>query len=143
MNLPIPILSVLIGAVILFFGRKLFWLCVAAAGFVAGAEIAPHLVHEPSPLLQLTVALVLGLIGALLAFLLQKIAEKEDIKVSQEEVARRVQQLAAMYQMPFDQFIKDLQKRNGVNELYEQVLHEKVLELLEKNAAITESAPAK
>jgi len=29
MNLPIPILSVLIGAVILFFGRKLFWLCVA------------------------------------------------------------------------------------------------------------------
>ena len=47
-----------------------------------------------------------------------------------------------MYQMPFDQFIKDLQKRNGVNELYEQVLHEKVLELLEKNAAITET-PAK
>ena len=33
MNLPIPILSVLIGAVILFFGRKLFWLCVAAVGF--------------------------------------------------------------------------------------------------------------
>jgi hypothetical protein len=30
-----------------------------------------------------------------------------------------------------------------VNELYEQVLHEKVLELLEKNAIITESAPVK
>ena len=63
--------------------------------------------------------------------------------MAQEEVIRRAQQLAQMYQMPFDQFVKDLQKRNAVNELYEQVLHEKVLELLEKNAVITEAAPAK
>src|SRR5437867_3271352 len=74
MNLPIPILSVLIGAVILFFGRKLFWLCVAAVGFAAGVELAPHLVQEPSPVLALTVALVLGFVGALLALFLQKIA---------------------------------------------------------------------
>ncbi len=46
-----------------------------------------------------------------------------------------------MYQMPFDQFLKDLQKRNGVNEIYEQVLHEKVLELIEKNATISEGVP--
>ena len=39
MNLPIPILSVVIGVVILFFGRKLFWLCVAAVGFAAGVEV--------------------------------------------------------------------------------------------------------
>jgi hypothetical protein len=45
--------------------------------------------------------------------------------------------------MPFDQFLKDLQKRNGVNEIYEQVLHEKVLELIEKNAIISEGSPAK
>ena len=38
MNLPIPILSILIGAVVLFFGRKLFWLCVAAVG--AGVGLA-------------------------------------------------------------------------------------------------------
>jgi hypothetical protein len=54
---------------------------------------------------------------------------------------KRCQQLAMMYQMPFDQFLKDLQKRNGVNEIYEQVLHEKVLELLEKNATISEGTP--
>ena len=78
-----------------------------------------------------------------LAFLVQRIAEQEKIQASQEDVLKRAQQLAMMYQMPFDQFIKDLQKRNGVNELYEQVLHEKVLELLEKNATITETAPAK
>jgi hypothetical protein len=73
-NLPIPILSVLIGAVILLFGRKLFWLCVAAVGFAAGVEIAPHLIREPSTLLALTFALVLGFVGALLALGLQKLA---------------------------------------------------------------------
>ena len=74
MNLPIPILSVLIGAIVLFFGRRLFWLCVAAVGFAAGMEVAPHLIHEPSPVLQLTVALFLGFMGAFLALFLQKIA---------------------------------------------------------------------
>ena len=78
-----------------------------------------------------------------LAFLVGRIAEQEKFEASQDDVLKRAQQLAMMYQMPFDQFIKDLQKRNGVNELYEQVLHEKVLELLEKNATITETAPAK
>jgi hypothetical protein len=74
MNLPIPILSVLIGAIILFFGRRLFWLCVAAIGFATGMELAPHLMHEPTPILQLSVAIVFGFIGALLALFLQKVA---------------------------------------------------------------------
>jgi hypothetical protein len=74
MHFSVGIVGALIGIVILFFGRKLFWLCVAAVGFAAGVEIAPHLVNQPSPLLALTVALVLGLIGALLALFLQKIA---------------------------------------------------------------------
>lgn len=73
-DFSVAIVGALIGIVILFFGRKLFWLCVAAVGFAAGVEIAPHLVHEPSPLLALAVALILGLIGALLALFLQKIA---------------------------------------------------------------------
>jgi hypothetical protein len=73
-HFSVAIVGALIGVVILLFGRKLFWLCVAAVGFAAGVEIAPHLVNEPSPLLALTVALVLGLIGALLALFLQKIA---------------------------------------------------------------------
>ena len=74
MNLSIPIFSILIGVVILLFGRKLFWLCVAAIGFAAGVELAPHLVQDPSALLSLTIALLLGIIGALLALFLQKIA---------------------------------------------------------------------
>jgi hypothetical protein len=74
MQFSTAIVGALIGVVILLFGRKLFWLCVAAVGFAAGVEIAPHLVHEPSPLMALIIALALGLIGALLALFLQKIA---------------------------------------------------------------------
>jgi trigger factor len=77
-----------------------------------------------------------------LAFLVQRIAEKENIKVSQEDILRRAQALAAMYQIPPDKFLKDLQKRNGVMELYDQVAHEKVLAFLEQNARIEDESPA-
>jgi len=70
------------------------------------------------------------------AFLIQRIAEKEDIKVSQEEVLQRIQSMAQAYQIPVDKFVKDLQKRNGINEIYDQVAHEKVLHFLEINAKI-------
>ncbi len=77
-----------------------------------------------------------------LAFLVQRIAEQENIKVTQEEVLRRAQTLAAMYQIPPDKFLKDLQKRNGVTELFDQVAQEKVLAFLEQNARIEEVSPA-
>jgi Domain of unknown function (DUF4203) len=73
-NLSIPLIGAFIGAVILFFGRKLFWLCVAALGFAAGMQLAGSVVHEPSALLQLTFAILLGFLGALLALFLQKLA---------------------------------------------------------------------
>ena len=72
------------------------------------------------------------------SFLLQKIAEKESIKVSQDEVARRVQTMAAMYQIPPEKFVKDLQKRNGFVEIYDQLANEKVLEFLQQNAKVEE-----
>jgi trigger factor len=76
-----------------------------------------------------------------LSFLVQRIAEQENIKVSQEDVLRRAQALAAMYQIPPEKFLKDLQKRNGVMELYDQVAHEKVLAFLEQNARIEDVSP--
>lgn len=75
------------------------------------------------------------------AFIVQRIAEKEDIKVSQEEIMRRVQVLAQMNQVPVEQFAKDIQKRNGFTEIYDQLAHEKVLEFLENNAKV-ETVPA-
>lgn len=75
------------------------------------------------------------------AFLMQKIAEKEDIKVSQEEIARRVQFLAGLYQIPADKFLKDLQKRNGLIEVYDQLMNEKVIDMLQQNAKIVDVPP--
>ena len=73
-----------------------------------------------------------------LSFLIQRIAEREAIQVSQDEVLKRVQSLAMAYQIPLEKFLKDLQKRNGVAELYDQIAHEKVLAFLEQNAKIEE-----
>jgi trigger factor len=75
------------------------------------------------------------------AFLLQKIAEKEDIKVSQDEIARRVMHLAGLYQIPAEKFAKDLQKRNGMIEIYDQLMNDKVLELVQKHAEVQEVPP--
>ena len=72
------------------------------------------------------------------SFLLQKIAEKEVIKVAQEEIAQRIGSLAAMYQIPPEKFVKDLQKRNGLIEIYDQLMNEKVVDFLQQNAKIEE-----
>ena len=77
-----------------------------------------------------------------LEFLMRRIAEKEEIKVSQEEILRRVQTMAAMYQIPPEKFVKDLQKRNGFIEIYDQLAQEKVLEFLQNNAQIEAVAPS-
>lgn len=74
MDLSVPIVGVVLGTAVLLFGRRLFWLCVAAIGFAGGVQLAPHLTDQPTPVLALTFALVLGLIGALLALFLQKLA---------------------------------------------------------------------
>jgi len=77
-----------------------------------------------------------------LAFLVQRIAEREKISVSQEDVLRRAQTLATLYQIPLQDFLKDLKKRDAIGELYDQAAHEKVMEFLENNARI-ETVPAK
>jgi trigger factor len=77
-----------------------------------------------------------------IAFLLQRIAEKEDIKVAQEEIGRRITHLAGMYGIEPEKFAKDLQKRNGLIEIYDQVMNEKVIDLLQQNAKIEDVAPA-
>ena len=74
MNFPLPIISALLGLALLFFGRRLFWLFVAALGFAIGLQLAPHLSQNPPLWLSLLLSLGLGLTGVLLALLLQKLA---------------------------------------------------------------------
>jgi len=68
------VLVCLIGLAVLFLGRKLFWVFVAAVGFVAGMLLVPQLLPDSPQWLVLLLAIVVGCVGAALAVLLQRIA---------------------------------------------------------------------
>ncbi len=74
LNSSLPIVSILIGALMLLFGRRLFWLFVAGVGFWIGFHFTPALLHNPPEWLTLVVAIGLGIVGAILALILQKVA---------------------------------------------------------------------
>ncbi|MFZ5910856.1 MAG: hypothetical protein ACOYYU_12650 [Chloroflexota bacterium] len=67
------ILNALIGAALLLAGRKVFWLFVAGAGFVAGLSLAARLVRGPD-WLTLLIGLGVGFLAALLAVFAQRFA---------------------------------------------------------------------
>jgi hypothetical protein len=73
-ELHYPLAFLLVGLLLLLLGRRLFWLFVAVVGFVVGVEAAQYVLPHQTELFTLIVALVLGLLGALLAIFLQKVA---------------------------------------------------------------------
>ncbi len=68
------ILRLAVGAALLVLGRKLFWLFVAAVGFAAGWTVMSDLLHVQPEWLALVIALAAGVLGAVLATFVQKIA---------------------------------------------------------------------
>ena len=66
-------INLILGIGLLLFGRKLFWLFVATAGFFAGVEFASR-VWQGSETLTIIVGLVVGLLFALLAMALKTLA---------------------------------------------------------------------
>lgn len=62
------------GVLLLFLGRKLFWLFVAIVGFLIGLTYIPKILPGQPETVILTISLIAGLLGALLAVLLQKFA---------------------------------------------------------------------
>ncbi|MCD6576899.1 MAG: DUF4203 domain-containing protein [Anaerolineaceae bacterium] len=62
------------GILLLFLGRKLFWLFVAVVGFLVGLTYIPQILPGQEETVILAISLIAGLLGALLAVLLQKIA---------------------------------------------------------------------
>ncbi len=78
-------------------------------------------------------------------FLLTRIAEKEGVKVEQQEILERVNAMAQQYQMPLQKLIKQLEERGGFGEIHEQILVGKVLDFLQLQAQVEDvpaSAPA-
>src|ERR1044072_5051863 len=64
------VISILLGIALLLAGRKLFWLFVGAAGFVAGLQLATQFWQGPE-LLAIIMGLVVGVVFAVLAIFLQ------------------------------------------------------------------------
>ena len=76
MHLPLlsaPII-ILAGAVLLAFGRKLFWLFVGIVGFLGGMYLGAHFFNADPEWTLWVIAIGIGLVGAVLALFLQKMA---------------------------------------------------------------------
>ncbi len=72
------------------------------------------------------------------AFILGRIADKEGIRVSQEDLVQRVTQLAAQNQMTFQKMVKELQDRGALATVRDQVLVGKALEFVVQHAHVEE-----
>jgi MFS family permease len=70
----VPLVNILVGAALLLFGRRLFWVFVAGVGFVVGAMLATEWFGERSDWVTLAAGLGVGIIGALFSIFLQRIA---------------------------------------------------------------------
>jgi trigger factor len=66
-------------------------------------------------------------------FLLLRVAEKEKLEVTEQDVSRYVVEMAARYEIPVGKLVKDLQRRDGFGPLREQILIGKALDLLAAN----------
>jgi hypothetical protein len=69
----LSIVSIILGGALLIAGRKLFWLFVGVAGFVAGLQLATQFSQGPE-ILSVVIGLVVGVIFAFLAIFLQNVA---------------------------------------------------------------------
>jgi trigger factor len=73
-------------------------------------------------------------------FLLLRVAEKEKLEVTEEDLTRRILELAARYEIPVAKLVKDLERRKGFGALREQILIGKALDLLAANVRVRASA---
>ncbi len=68
---PYTLGYLLLGLALLLFGRRLFWFFIGAIGFLIGFNLTPQLFPSQSGTTVLIIALVVGVIAALLAIALQ------------------------------------------------------------------------
>ena len=75
-------------------------------------------------------------------FLLLRVAEREKLEVSEQDVSRHVIEMAARYEIPVGKLVKDLKRRDGLGPLREQILIGKALDLLAANVTVREPSSA-
>ena len=77
-----------------------------------------------------------------MGFLFGRIAEKEGIKVTRDEITRRILQIAQQQEVKPEKLIKDLDKSGGFGRIHEDILMAKVIDFIEQNAKIEEVQPS-
>ncbi|MBU0640152.1 MAG: trigger factor [Planctomycetes bacterium] len=76
-----------------------------------------------------------------LGFILEKVAEDLGVEVTDEEVNTEIARIARLYNRRFDRVRDDLQKRDLLPQLAEQIRHDKCIALLLQDARVVEVTP--
>jgi Domain of unknown function (DUF4203) len=66
--------TVLLGIVILFFGRRLYWAFIAIAGFLVGMQLANEYLADKNEWIRLAASIGAGVLGAIIGMFLQRLA---------------------------------------------------------------------
>jgi hypothetical protein len=74
MDILTPLLNIVLGIILLTMGKKLYWMIVAAVGFVIGLALATQYIRLDPPWLIYIVAFSAGLIGAVMGLYVQRLA---------------------------------------------------------------------
>ena len=74
-------------------------------------------------------------------FILDEIAEKEGITVSEEELSQRVYMIAMQQQRPVKKVAREMRDNNAFGEIRQDILISKTIGFLRENAEITEIDP--
>ena len=69
-----PLIGLALGAVLLLFGRRLFWLALTAVGLLVGFTVSQRFLPQADLWVSLFVGLLAGLVAVALAIFIQKLA---------------------------------------------------------------------
>ena len=69
-------------------------------------------------------------------FILHRIAERENIKVSRDDINTRLREEAERYNVPMEKMRKELQEHDGLDAFAEQILLGKTLDFLKANVSV-------
>ncbi len=74
-------------------------------------------------------------------YILAQIADKEGIKVTEQELSRQISAMAMQQKIKPQKMADQLKENGGIYEVQEEILNSKVIDLLQENAKITEVDP--
>lgn len=74
-------------------------------------------------------------------YLYSRIAEKEGIRVTNEELNARIIAIAQAQKVAPEQLVKEMKKNDQLEEVHQQIVHEKVIAFLQENAKIEDVEP--